>query len=158
MAWVWRASCMLQLYFQTSRAFLSAYMTWVWRAICMLQLYFQSSRKYGRRSYGALCLSMSIVTIIVAVIGIVSVAAYLGGKLSLHIDELTDLFSIKECIFFLIWFTFYCICTFWIKITRVPMSAESEFLMSWNYYGSCMLRAITTLPHLEIWTYCYSID
>ncbi|XP_043205533.1 uncharacterized protein LOC122372436 [Amphibalanus amphitrite] len=42
------------------------------------ELYFQSGRKYTHRSYGGLCLSMSIVAVIVAVIGIVSVAAYLG--------------------------------------------------------------------------------
>ena len=46
----------------------------------VLQLYFQNGRKYASRSYGGLCLSMSIVAVIVAVIGIVSVAAYLGGK------------------------------------------------------------------------------
>ncbi|KAF0312243.1 Atrial natriuretic peptide-converting enzyme [Amphibalanus amphitrite] len=45
------------------------------------ELYFQSGRKYTHRSYGGLCLSMSIVAVIVAVIGIVSVAAYLGDEM-----------------------------------------------------------------------------
>ncbi|XP_037067942.1 LOW QUALITY PROTEIN: uncharacterized protein LOC119089378 [Pollicipes pollicipes] len=42
------------------------------------ELYFRGQRKYFRRSFCSVCLSVSIVTVIIAVIGIVAIAAYLG--------------------------------------------------------------------------------